>query len=306
MHKKLQILFMLRRFAFIFGTLGCVYTSFGQEYPSVLARVNNEIITLNEVQRLAEGRGLSYEKVVEQLIDRKLLIAAFENQKGKVQTTQVDLQMENIVQNNFRGNRQQFMAILQEEGQSIYELKDEIKNSIIENVMRQQNFQTANTISPKKIQRYYQEHQEQFSKPARYCIQQSGFKADATILVDEETLLKKDYLQRLTEQNTNFSTIQSLLNEFSTEAMWYIDSELDPQLATLLSTLPVQKDTPYIKINEVYVTSRLMEKEPASIAPLSEVQSQIEEKLLMEANTQAYKKYIQNLRQKAFIEILYK
>ena len=49
-----------------------------------------------------------------------------------------------------------------------------------------------------------------------------------------------------------------------------------------------------------------MEKEPASIAPLSEVQSQIEEKLLMEANTQAYKKYIQNLRQKAFIEILYK
>ena len=297
---------MFRRFAFIF--LGGIHfcSLFGQEYPSILARVNNEIITLNEVQRLAEGSGLSYEKIVEQLIDRKLLIAAFEDQKGKVQTTQVDLQMESIIQNNFRGNRQQFVTILQAEGQSIYELKDEIKNSIIENIMRQQNFQSAGTISPKKIQLYYQEHQEQFSKPARYYIQQSGFKADATILVDEETLLKKDYLQNLIEEKTDFSAIKSMLNEFSTEAMWYTDAELDPQLATLLATLPVPKDTPYIKLNEVYVSSHLIEKEPASIAPLSEVQAQIEEKLLMEANTQAYKNYIQGLREKAFIEILYK
>ena len=297
---------MLKRLTFVFLAFFSIYNLFGQEYPSVLARVNGDVITRNEVQRLAEGSGLSYEKIVEQLIDRKLLIAAFEAQKGKVQTTQVDLQMESIIQNSFRGNRQQFVAVLQAEGQSIYELKDEIKNSIIENVMRQQNFQSANILSPKKIQTYYQQHQEQFSKPARYCIQQSGFKADATLQVGEETVLKKDHLQKLIEEKADFQTVQSLLDEFSTDAIWYVESELDPILAAQLAQLSVNQNTAYIKMNEVFVTSRLVGKEPASVAPLGEVQGQIEEILLFEANTQAYKKYVQGLREKAFIEILYK
>jgi len=297
---------MLKRLTLVFGVFFTIYNLFGQEYPSVLARVNGEIITQNEVQRIAEGSGLAYEKIVEQLIDRKLLIAAFEAQKGKVQTTQVDLQMESIIQNSFRGSRQQFVAILQSEGQSIYELKDEIKNSIIENVMRQQYFQSANILSPKKIQAYYQQHQEQFSKPARYCIQQSGFKADAMLQVGEETVLKRDYLQKLIEAKTVFSTIQSQLNEFTTDAIWYTEAELDPALAAQLAQLSVNQNTTYIKINEVFVSSRLVEKEPASITPLAEVQGQIEEILLFEANTQAYKRYVQGLREKAFIEILYK
>ena len=297
---------MLKRLALVFGTFWVIHNLSGQEYPSVLARVNGDIITRNEVQRIAEGSGLAYEKIVEQLIDRKLLIAAFETQKGKVQTTQVDLQMENIIQNNFRGNRQQFVAILQAEGQSIYELKDEIKNSIIENVMRQQNFQSANTLSPKKIQAYYQQHQEQFSKPARYCIQQSGFKADAMLQVGEEMVLKREHLQKSIEAKTDFATIQSQLDEFATDAIWYTEAELDPALAAQLAQLSVNQNTTYIKINEVFVSSRLVEKEPASITPLAEVQGQIEEFLLFEANTQAYKRYVQGLREKAFIEILYK
>ena len=297
---------MLKKLALVFGAFFTIYNLFGQEYPSVFARVNGDVITRNEVQRLAEGSGLSYEKIVEQLIDRKLLIAAFEAQKGKVQTTQVDLQMENIIQNNFRGNRQQFVAVLQAEGQSIYELKDEIKNSIIENVMRQQNLQSANILSPKKIQTYYQQHQEQFSKPARYCIQQSGFKANAMLQIGEETILKRDYLKKLIEAKTDFSMIQSQLNEFTTDAIWYTEAELDPALAAQLAQLSANQNTAYIKINEVFVTSRLVEKEPASVAPLAEVQGQIEEILLFEANTLAYKKYVHGLREKAFIEILYK
>ncbi len=297
---------MLKRLDFVFLAFLGIYNLFGQEYPSVLARVNGEIITRNEVERLVEGSGLSYEKIIAQLIDRKLLIAAFEAQKGKVQTTQVDLQMENIIQNSFRGNRQQFVAVLQAEGQSIYELKDEIKNSIVENVMRQQNFQSANILSPKKIQTYYQQHPEQFSKPVRYCIQQSGFRADATLQVGEKTVLKREYLQELIEKETDFSTIQSLLDEFATDVIWYTESELDPSLAKQLSNLSVNQNTAYIKMNEVFVTSRLVGKEPASIIPLAEVQGRIEEILIFEANTQAYKKYIQGLREKAFIEILYK
>lgn len=297
---------MLKRLDFVFLAFLGIYNLFGQEYPSVLARVNGEIITRNEVERLVEGSGLSYEKIIAQLIDRKLLIAAFEAQKGKVQTTQVDLQMENIIQNSFRGNRQQFVAVLQAEGQSIYELKDEIKNSIVENVMRQQNFQSANILSPKKIQTYYQQHPEQFSKPVRYCIQQSGFRADATLQVGEKTVLKREYLQELVEKETDFSTIQSLLDEFATDAIWYTESELDPLLAKQLSNLSVNQNTAYIKMNEVFVTSRLVGKEPASIIPLAEVQGRIEEILIFEANTKAYKKYIQGLREKAFIEILYK
>lgn len=297
---------MLKRIAFILliGINSCKLSA--QEYSSVLARVNNEIITQSEVQRLAEGSGLSYDKVINQLIDRQLLIAAFEAQKGKIQTTHVDLQIENIIQNNFRGNRQQFVAILQEEGQSLYELKDEIKNSIIENVMRQQNLRTTNTISPKKIQNYYQQHQELFTKPARYYIRQSGFKANATIKINEETILKKNYLQKLLEQKMEFSAIKKILDDFSMEAIWYTESELDPTLAAQLIHLPTNKETPYIKLNEVYVTSQLIQKEPASIAPLADVQPQIEEALLFEANTQAYKNYIKSLRDKAFIEILYK
>ena len=108
------------------------------------------------------------------------------------------------------------------------------------------------------------------------------------------------------EAKTDFSTIQSQLDEFATDAIWYTESELDPVLAAQLAHLSVNQNTAYLKINEVFVTSRLMQREPASVAPLAEVQHQIEKRLLFEANAQAYKKYIQGLREKAFIEILYK
>ncbi len=297
---------MLKRIAFILLSLVYFNKLFSQEYPSILARVNNEVITYNEVKRIAEGSNLPYEKIINQLIDRQLLIDAFEAQKGKVQVSHIDLQMDTLIQNNFNGNRQQFIAILQAEGQSIYELKDEIKNSIIENVMRQQNFRSSQVLSPKKIQTYYQNHLEQFLKPARYYIKQSGFKADATISINNESLLKKDYLETLLQQNVEFSTIKLTLDEFSTEAIWYTASELDPQLAIQLANLPLNQNTPYIKINEVYATSYLLQKESATLLPLSEVQKEIEEVLLFEVNTQAYKNYIQNLRNKAFIQIFYK
>lgn len=266
--------------------------------------VNEEVITKNDVYQLSKEADLNYEQALNRLIEQQLLLQDFNDKKGRIPTAQLDVQMDSIVQENFNGNRNALSQVLKLKGQTFFGLKEEIKTSIILNVMRQQKSQSIGNISPKKIKEYYEQHIDEFKLPARYYIEQSGFKAASKIAIETLEKDKVDVLKKHLSENVPLEEIKEQLDEFTIEPIWYNASELDSTLIKSLDSIKPGQSTEYLKINEVWITSKLLDKQDTKIRSLPEVQAEIEEKILLEINQKNYQNYIDTLKKKSAIRII--
>lgn len=280
------------------------FFAFSSSDKTIVAYVNEEVITKNDVCNLADEARLTYDQALDRLIDQCLLLQDFNSKKGKIPEAQLDVQMDNIVQESFKGNRSALSQVLRMKGQTFFGLKEEVKTSIILNVMQQQKAQSPYSISPKKIKEYYQSHKKEFEVPASYVIEQSGFKAGSKMLMQEEEKNKGEVLEKYLADKMSLDEIKRKLDEFTMEAMEYKASELDVRLVNHLDKMLEGQSTDYLKINDVYITAKLLKKNPARIKTLAEVQSEIEEKLLVEINQKNYQDYIDLLKKNAAIQMI--
>ncbi len=264
----------------------------------VVAHVNEEIITREEVLQAAEDRQIDCSKALDILINQKLLMQDFNKKKGHIPAAQLDVQMDDIVQTNFSGNRAAMQQVLRYQGQSFYGLKQEIQNSIIINVMREQQMISRYALSPKQIRDYYDAHKEEFKIEARYFIQQSGFRGDETCEINGEKLLKVDVLK-----NPSQMDLVKDFNSFIGEPTWYNASELNADLLKVLKTLKKGRTSSYMRFGDVYLATRYIDKTEAAYKSLVEVQSDIETTLLADVNAKRYQDYVDQLKKKSVIVV---
>lgn len=291
---------MYKRVAFTLGFVAC-FSIQAQDTETIAAYVNDAIITRTSIEQLCKQEGITYEQGLNFSIEQQLLLQDFNSKKGKINQLQLDLQTASIEKENFNGNHSAFVKVLQMQGKSLPGLQEELRTSIILNIMRQQKLQSKYSISPKAIRAYYDSHKNEFSVPARYYISQSGFLLDAK--VPQTEIKKSDKLQMLIKEGATLDSIKGQLNEFSLEPTWYSSQELDKTLIDKLEAIPVGNETHYLQLNNTFVTTKLLQKTPPSIRPLAEVQTTIEEMLLVEYNNKCYQDYVQQLKSKAVIKI---
>lgn len=291
-------------FARVFGLVSVLLSTlcFSQsgQWSFIAARVNNDVITQLDVQKAAREMQQSEQIALEALIDQKLLIQEFYKKKGQIASIHMDAQMDAIVQDNFNGNRDAFVDALKSSGQTCLGLKQEMKDAIIVSIMREQ-VQKLQSVSPQKVRDYYEQHKDDFRVPARYLIQQSGFKAESTLIIDEQPVLKINRLIALTTAHVPFVNIKKELDEFVQQPVEYAETELDKKLLECLNTLKVGEETGYMLINGLYVTTKLDRKISSTTLALAEVQSKIEKLLRKKMQDKALRDYLQGLRKQSAI-----
>ena len=279
----------------------------------IAACVNGEPIACDEVSKAAAELKVAPAEALNLLIEQKLLEADFKKKGGKISDMHVDAQVETMAKEHFNGNRELMRQVLRQQGQSLYGLKQELRKSMVTNALQQGQVPSRFTVSPKDITAYYEAHAADFREEARYCLKQSGFKANEAVEVpreagaDEpkatEALTKEACLKRLLAEKTPLSDIQKQLDTFHTEAIWYQASELDPKLVQALEAISDGSQTAYLHIGDVWVTSVLVEKKEGHLKPLADVQGTIEEHLLVGSAQERHRAYLQRLRERASIVI---
>lgn len=272
----------------------------------VLAYVNEDAITRGQIQQLQDESGIDATKALELMIEQKLLLQDFYSKKGRILEAHVEAQVDAIVQGSFRGNRNALVQFLRDNGRSLSGLKEDVRVSIISNVMQDQKFESKFAISPKKIREYYKKHKNSFRVPASYFIQQSGFKANSTIAIEKNTVTKLEGLKIFENAGKSKEFIKQQLDEFSSEPAWYSSTELNRDLIRSLNKMGIGEETDYLKIGDLCILSKLLDKKPATLKPLLEVQSSIEEILQKEINNKRFKEYVDFLRSKASITYIQK
>jgi parvulin-like peptidyl-prolyl isomerase len=145
----------------------------------VVAIVNDKVITYSDVMTLVEPvdrelrRSYSGQDLEEQrrkaqmdalnnLIERALIVQEFNTKGYKIPDSMVEQQITDIIANEYGGNRAAFIKTLEAENLTLSQFRDQERERVIIQAMRNHKIQQAVIVSPYKIEKYYQEHLDDF------------------------------------------------------------------------------------------------------------------------------------------------
>ena len=161
------------------GPVRAATTEQSEIVDGVAAIVNDKVITYSEVRDYVQPvvqqlrRTYSGNELVEKvrtaqmdalnnLIDRDLIIQEF-NQKGyNFPATVIDGQLNDVIANDFGGDRSTFIKTLQAQRMTLAQYRDQLRDRIIVQAMRNRKTQQEVVASPYKIEKYYQEHLDDY------------------------------------------------------------------------------------------------------------------------------------------------
>ena len=152
------------------------------EVNSVLASVNGEPISLWDVlpatrqqeyqayaaysgDRLYEVIRQIRRKTVDDLIDRKLLIADYRDKPFEISNQEIEAELDNIAERMGYRARSEFIREAREAGSSLEKIRKNVEESLIVQLMIFRRIHVAENVTPKEIYEYYKAHSEEFVKP---------------------------------------------------------------------------------------------------------------------------------------------
>ncbi len=145
----------------------------------VAAIVNDKIITYSEVRDFVQpvaqqlrrnfsGQDLVTEvrkaemDALDQLIERALIIQEFKEKGYKIPDTAIEQQVNDIISNDYGGNRAAFVKTLEAENLTLSQYRDQVRDRVIIQAMRSHKTQQTIVVSPYKIEKYYNENLDQY------------------------------------------------------------------------------------------------------------------------------------------------
>lgn len=145
----------------------------------VAAVVNDKVITYSEVRDYVQPvvaqlrRGFSGLDLVEKvrtaqvdalnhLIERTLILQEFKEKGYSFPETIVDEQFNEVIANDFGGDRATFIKTLQAQNMTVSQYREQLRDRIIVQAMRNRKTSQEVVVSPFKIEHYYQDHTDEF------------------------------------------------------------------------------------------------------------------------------------------------
>ena len=138
------------------------------EVDGVAATVGTETIlrsdVLNELARMGAPDGEGYSQVLNQMIDRKLILKAARESKMTMQEWVVENRVREIVNKSFGGDRNKLIEALGKQKMSYPEWYAKTKDDLVIGAMRWQVVDKNVTAAPAAMRREYETHKSRYVK----------------------------------------------------------------------------------------------------------------------------------------------
>lgn len=237
--------------------------------------------------------------IVNQFIDMVLVVQDFEARGGVIPEGFEAKEYDLFVHDNFKDDRIEFAKYLQDRGTSVKDFKKSIRRRAIVSFVMGNIYDGRQEVGPKKIEAYYNEHIAEFSSPEQFYILEfkllPGNAED--ILIQARSLLNTgEMLPGAIKKNFKDSI---RVSDFG-----YVNpDDLLPLYRETLEHLELKKASPIVQNGQEYFVLFIADKRPAKVAPLKEVADEIEQRLNWQYQEAAKQKYLDKLREKAYIRL---
>jgi peptidyl-prolyl cis-trans isomerase SurA len=289
----------------------------------IAAVVNGDVITYSQVRELSEPRekllrsqyaGQELEKQLKEareaalkdLIDKRLIMQAFQKEKYEIPDHFVEEQVRGIIKESFGGDRNTFIKTLEAQSYSIGEFKQKETERMIVQAMRAKNVKKNPITSPTKVEEYYKKHRAEFTTKEQVKLRMIMISGHAdTGQSATQKALAEEVLGQLAGGG-DFEHIARTYSEDGTRDAggdwgWIERKTLAAPLEKVAFNMPVGRISNIIEYGGNYYILKVEERQGGTTRSLAEARPDIEKKLIQEEAQDLQERWIAGLRAKAYI-----
>jgi peptidyl-prolyl cis-trans isomerase SurA len=249
------------------------------------------------------------------LVDRQLILQEFRKMQEKganIPDYVVDDRVQTIIREEFGGDRAAFVRTLQAQGYTLTRFKEIEKEKIIVQAMRQSKITDNFVVSPKQVQDFYDKNRAAYSLPEqvklRMIVLREGNKDDIGSGGD-----KKQTAEEIRQKLVGGAEFERMAQMYSEDEStsdtggdwgWIEQNTLNEQLTKTAFALKAGGISPVIHIGDSYYILYVEARKNSSVKPLGEVREEIENNLMQQERMKVQQRWLDTLRQKAYIKIL--
>ena len=290
----------------------------------IAAIVNGDIITYSQVRGLSQPRerllrtqyhGEDLEKQIQvaraaalqDLIDRQLIVQAFHKEKFELPEHFVEERINDIIRDDFGGDRNTFIKTLQAQNYSLTEFKKMEMDKIIVAAMRSKNVKPVTTISPTKVMDYYKQHRAEFTAKEQVKVRLIMIPTRAA---EGNTAAQKAIAEEILGKLADGAPFDRMAQMYSEDASrdsggdwgWIERKTLAPPLEKVAFNLPPGRVSHVIELGPNFYILKVEEKRGGDTPSFTKLRPEIEKKLMQEETQRQQELWLAGLRQKAYIQ----
>ncbi len=302
---------------------GAIAAEQSQVIDGIAAVVNGDVITYSQVrglvaprekllrsqltgEELAKQLKVARDAALKDLIDRQLIIQAFKKDSYAIPDHFVDQRVNEIIKENFGGDRNTFIKTLQAQNYTLGEFKKMENDKMIVQAMRSKNVKLANIASPTKVREFYEKHRAEFTSKPEVKLRMIMIPArSAGSDSAAQKALAEELLGKLVA-GAAFDRIAQMYSEDSTRDLggdwgWVEPKTLAAPLTRVAFSMPVGKISNIIELGGNYYILKVEEKRGGESQSMEKLRPQIEQRLVQEEAQRQQELWLATLRQKAYI-----
>jgi len=281
----------------------------------VAAQVNDSYVTIGDVMpllqpaqrqlaakysgdELKEQMKLAYSKALNSLIERRLILDAYEKQENKFPDAYLENRVNEITQDMFSGDRTDLAAELAKEKINVTEWRKEMKDHVIAGTMRRMHVEQNVNISAVAVRKAYDENRDHYNK-------QAAIHLKMIVLDNNEAGRKKaEEARNKIAAGADFGEVAKSVSIDSKAAEggdrgWMQPDKLRPELSAALSAMRKGDLSRIIEIEDQLYILKVEDKKES----FQDFQPQIESELRKAEGERLYMAWIQRLRKDSYIKV---
>lgn len=295
----------------------------GSVVEEIVARVNDQVISKSdyeraeqELQQEARQQNWTEQQTMEQrrdllrsLIDRQLLLSQGK-QLGITGETDVVKRLDEIRKQNHLESMEDLQKAVESQGISYEDFKEQIREGVITQQVIGQEVGSHIQIAPSEIDAYYKSHQQEFQRPESVKLNEILIATpnpdDAAQVATAEK--KADDIESRLKSGGDFATIAKAESGGPTAQEGgrlgeYKRGDLPKVMEDATFDLQAGQFTQPIRTRQGWLILQVTAHDKAGVAPLADVQNQIQEEVGMSKMEPALRQYLTTLRDQAYIDI---
>jgi len=301
----------------------------------IAAVINQEIITLSEVQEtvlqqavaLAATRGESKPRMgdaafaaaaltpkalaqqLHRMVERRLQQQAAQQHGITVGEAELHQALEDIKTRNRFASDEALARALEAEDMTLEQYRQQLRSELLVAKVVNREVRSTIVISPEEMERYYHDHQNDFSMPERIKLRQIFLAAPASNA--EEHAGKRAKAQSILEQLRNGAEFDQLARRYSDgpEAKeggalgWFSPGTLTPQLDRVAFTLDKGQISDLIESPSGWHILKLEDREGHRQQTFDQVKEAVRARLQEQRAQERYEEWFGELRRNAYVDI---
>lgn len=300
----------------------------GKVVEEIVARVNNDVITLSDYQKAESGlpeqvqqecQGCAPDKTAAMLADEKknLLRSLIDNSLlvqraqdlGITVDTDLVRQLDQIRQQNNLASMEALQKAVEAQGIAWEDYKEQLRNNLLTQKVIQQDVGSSIKISNEEIQNYYSQHKTDFVKPEEVDISEIFFNTSGKTPAETAAIEQKaeGVLKRL-NAGEDFAALSRRNSDGPTasdggELGVRKSGDLPPDLEKTVFALHKGDTTGLIHTSSGLEILHVNQHFDAGLQPLDKVEMDIENHLYQQQIQPAMRQYLDRLRRDSYVVV---